>query len=175
MDGSATVEIRAISGLTDISADDWNACAIPEVADGGRPYYPFLSHAFLLALEESGSATARAGWAPQHLVASVGGTISAVAPFYVKSHSQGEYIFDHSWAHAFERAGGRYYPKLLSAVPFTPATGPRLLVRPDGPVDLNTGRSALIQGAMQIAENNEISSVHFNFCTPEEWEFGGEV
>ncbi|MEM7188474.1 MAG: GNAT family N-acetyltransferase [Pseudomonadota bacterium] len=175
MDGIATVEIRAVPGLKDIPAAEWDACAVPELADGGRPYFPFLRHAFLLALEESGSATPQEGWGPQHLVASVAGETAAVAPLYVKSHSQGEYIFDHSWAHAFERAGGHYYPKLLSAIPFTPATGPRLLVNPDGPIDRDIGRSALIQGAMQIAERNDISSVHFNFCTDEEWEYGGEV
>jgi len=173
MDGSAVVEIRVIPGLGGISARDWDACAVPEVADGGRPLYPFLCHAFLAALEESGSATPREGWGPQHLVATVAGEIAAVMPLYVKSHSQGEYVFDHSWAHAFERAGGRYYPKLQSAVPFTPATGPRLLVRPDGPIDLATGRAALLQGAIQLAERNDVSSVHLTFVTDDEWHFGG--
>ena len=175
MDASAVVEIRVIPGLEAIDAADWDACAAPEAADGGRPAYPFLTHRFLSALERSGSATPREGWAPQHLVASVDGQIAGVMPLYVKNHSQGEYVFDYSWAHAFERAGGDYYPKLQSAVPFTPATGPRLLVRPDGPVDRDTGRAALLQGATQLAERNGISSLHLTFCTDEEWEFGGEM
>ena len=174
MDGQI-VEIRVIPGLDQIPAREWDACAAPEEADGGRPLYPFLTHRFLSALEESGSATPREGWGPQHLVASVDGEIAAVMPLYVKSHSQGEYVFDHSWAHAYERAGGDYYPKLQSAVPFTPATGPRLLVRPDGPVDRDTGRAALLQGAMQLAERNGISSLHLTFCTRDEWDFGGEL
>ena len=175
MDGNAVVEIRTIQSMDEISASDWDGCAAPERGDGGRACYPFLTHAFLQALEESGSATPREGWGPRHLIASVEGEIAGVMPLYVKSHSQGEYIFDHSWAHAFERAGGQYYPKLLSAIPFTPATGPRLLARPDGPVPRDTARAALVQGAMQLAERNDISSIHINFCTDEEWTFGGEL
>ncbi|MEM9138827.1 MAG: GNAT family N-acetyltransferase [Pseudomonadota bacterium] len=175
MDGDALVEIRAIGAMDEIEAAEWDACAAPETADGGPPKYPFLTHKFLNALEVSGSATRRTGWAPQHLVASVAGQIAAVMPLYVKTHSQGEYVFDHSWAHAFERAGGDYYPKLQAAVPFTPATGPRLLVNPDGPLSQSAGRAALLQGAIQIAENNEISSIHLTFCTDDEWDFGGEV
>ena len=175
MDGGPVVEIRAVGGMDEIPAADWDACAAPEEADGGRPLYPFLTHRFLLALEESGSATRRAGWAPHHLVATVDGAVAGVMPLYLKSHSQGEYVFDHSWAHAFERAGGDYYPKLQSAVPFTPATGPRLLVRPDGPVTPEVGRAALLQGAMQLATRHGISSVHITFCTDGEWRFGGEA
>ena len=175
MDASAVVEIRAIQSISEISPEQWDACATPECADGGRPKYPFLTHAFLLALEESGSATPREGWAPQHILATVGGEVAGVMPLYAKSHSQGEYVFDHSWAHAFERAGGHYYPKFQSAVPFTPATGPRLLFNPSGPLEPDTVRSALLQGAIQLAEQNDISSIHLTFCTDEEWEFGGEV
>ncbi|MEM6621830.1 MAG: GNAT family N-acetyltransferase [Pseudomonadota bacterium] len=175
MDGDTLVEISVIPGLDEINRQDWDLCAAPETADGGRPLYPFLTYDFLRALEDSGSAARRTGWAPQHLVARVGGEVTGVMPLYVKTHSQGEYIFDHSWAHAFERAGGRYYPKLLSAVPFTPATGPRLLARPDGPVDTDTAKAALIQGATQLAEGNGISSFHINFCTDQEWEWGGEM
>ena len=174
-DGSALVEIEVVPDMGAIPAVDWDACATPEVADGGRPRYPFLTHAFLRALEDSGSAVPGEGWGPQHLVARVDGAVVGVMPLYVKGHSQGEYIFDHSWAHAFERAGGDYYPKLLSAVPFTPATGPRLLVRPDGPMSRDATRSALLQGAIQLAERNGISSIHLNFVTDEEWAFGGEV
>ncbi|MEM1298918.1 MAG: GNAT family N-acetyltransferase [Pseudomonadota bacterium] len=175
MDGDALVEIRVAPRLTEVDAEEWDACAAPEVADGGRPLFPFHTHRFLTAFEESGSATPREGWGPQHLIASVAGQTTGVMPLYVKGHSQGEYIFDHSWAHAFERAGGHYYPKLLSAIPFTPATGPRLLVRPDAGIDMGTGRAALLQGAIQLAEQNDISSIHFNFCTDDEWEWGGEI
>ena len=175
MDASAVVEIRAIQSIAEIPATDWDACAAPERADGGRPLYPFLMHKFLDALEKSGSASAREGWAPQHIVATVGGEIAGVMPLYAKGHSQGEYVFDHSWAHAFERAGGHYYPKFQSAVPFTPATGPRLLHNPAGPLERDTVRSALLQGAIQLAEQNDISSIHLTFCTEEEWTFAGEV
>lgn len=173
MDGGSVVEIRVFPGIAEIPARDWDACAVPEAADGGRPRHPFLTHRFLLALEESGSATRRTGWAPHHLVASVDGEVAGVMPLYLKGHSQGEYVFDHSWAHAFERAGGDYYPKLQGAVPFTPATGPRLLARPGGPVPAETVRAALIQGAIELAERHRISSVHITFCTDEEWRFGG--
>lgn len=110
---------------------------------GARPADPFTTFRFLSALEESGSVGPGTGWQPQYLSAAIDGQIIAVAPMYAKSHSQGEYIFDHSWAHAFERAGGRYYPKLQIAVPHTPATGRRFLTRPGFE---ETGTAALIQG-----------------------------
>ncbi|HET7408874.1 MAG TPA: GNAT family N-acetyltransferase [Paracoccaceae bacterium] len=175
MDGGSVVEIRVVGAMAEIAEADWDACAAPEAADGGRPKYPFLTHRFLAALEESGSATARTGWAPHHLVASVDDRVAGVMPLYLKSHSQGEYVFDHAWAHAFERAGGDYYPKLQASVPFTPATGPRLLARPDGPVPPETARAALLQGAVQLAGRHGISSVHVTFCTDDEWRFAGEA
>lgn len=175
MDGGTLVEIHTVSEIGQIPAADWNACAAPEMADGDRALYPFLTHAFLKALEDSGSATPQTGWAPHHLQATVDGETVGVMPLYAKSHSQGEYVFDHSWAHAFERAGGEYYPKLQCSVPFTPATGPHLLARPDAAVTRDTSRSALMQGAIQVAERHDISSVHITFCTDEEWEFGGEL
>ena len=175
MDGDALVEIHVVPQLSNISAEEWDSCAAPEATDGGRALYPFLTHRFMSAFEESGSAVPSEGWGPQHLLARVGNDVVGAMPLYVKGHSQGEYIFDHSWAHAFERAGGHYYPKLLSAVPFTPATGRRLLTRPDAAVSEDTARSALIQGAMQLAEQNDISSVHLNFCTDAEWSWGGDV
>ncbi|MGD1924195.1 MAG: GNAT family N-acetyltransferase [Paracoccaceae bacterium] len=175
MDASAVVEVRAIQSLNDISQAEWDACAAPECRDGGRPKYPFQTHAFLKALEDSGSATPRTGWAPHHVVASMGGEIVGVMPLYLKNHSQGEYVFDYSWAHAFERAGGSYYPKFQCSVPFTPATGPRLLSNPDGPLDADAARSAILQGAIQLAERHGISSIHITFCTDEEYVFGGEM
>lgn len=159
------VEIRVIPSLREVDAGEWDACACPEAASGGRPNDPFTTHRFLSALEESGSVGTGTGWQPQYLTATIDGTLVAVAPMYAKSHSQGEYIFDHNWAHAYERAGGRYYPKLQVAVPHTPATGRRLLVKPGFE---ETGTAALLQGAVQLASNNRISSLHLTFCTEEE-------
>ena len=166
------IEIETLGSLAQIAPEDWDACACPEVADGGRPVDPFTTHAFLKALEDSGSVGTGTGWQPHYLVARVAGEVIAVAPMYAKSHSQGEYIFDHNWAHAYERAGGRYYPKLQIAVPFTPATGRRFLTRP-GFEDV--GLRALAQGAQQVAENNGISSVHATFCTDAEAEAAPEA
>ena len=126
----AQIEVQVLSSLSQISAAEWDACACPEAADGGRPLDPFTTHRFLMALEHSGSVGSGTGWHPQYLTSYLDGMLIAAAPMYAKSHSQGEYIFDHSWAHAYENAGGRYYPKLQIAVPFTPATGRRFLVRP---------------------------------------------
>lgn len=166
------VEIRIVPTLQIIGAQAWDACACPEALDGGRPNDPFTTHRFLSALEESGSVGPGTGWQPQYLTAYIGDQLIGVAPMYVKSHSQGEYIFDHNWAHAYERAGGRYYPKLQIAVPHTPATGRRLLVRPGFE---HAGRAALLQGAVQLAGNNDISSLHLTFCTEEEAQIGEEL
>ncbi|NOE26625.1 GNAT family N-acetyltransferase [Ruegeria sp. HKCCD6157] len=161
----AQIEVQVIGSLSRISAAEWDACACPETADGGRPLDPFTTHRFLLALEESGSVGRGTGWQPQYLTAFLDGILIAAAPMYAKSHSQGEYIFDHSWAHAYESAGGRYYPKLQIAVPFTPATGRRFLVRPGYD---RIGMSALVQGAVQLVADNQVSSVHVTFCTEAE-------
>lgn len=161
----AQIDVQVLGSLSQISAAEWDACACPEAADGGRPLDPFTTHRFLLALEESGSVGRGTGWQPQYLTAFLDGILIAAAPMYAKSHSQGEYIFDHSWAHAYESAGGRYYPKLQIAVPFTPATGRRFLVRPGYE---RIGMSALVQGAVQLAADNQVSSVHATFCTEEE-------
>ncbi len=161
----AQIEVRVLTSLAQISASDWDSCACPEVADGRRPLDPFTTHRFLLALEESGSVGRGTGWQPQYLTAYLDGMLIAAAPMFAKSHSQGEYIFDHSWAHAYESAGGRYYPKLQIAVPFTPATGRRFLVRPGYDA---VGISALVQGAVQLAAENRISSLHATFCTEAE-------
>jgi len=180
--GDRLVEIRVLPGIDRINARDWDACAAPEAAPksgGGRVLSPFTTHRFLLALEQSGSAAAEAGWAPHHLIASVEDRILGVMPLYLKGHSQGEYVFDHAWADAWERAGGDYYPKLQSAVPFTPVTGPRLLVRPDcppdNPVAPDTVRAALVQGAIGLTERSGLSSLHITFCTDAEWELGGRL
>ena len=164
-----TIEIAMLGSLSEVAQADWDACACPEAADGGRPDDPFTTWRFLRALEESGSVGAGSGWQPRYLVARQNGQLIACAPMYAKSHSQGEYIFDHNWAHAYERAGGRYYPKLQIAVPFTPATGRRFLTRPG--VE-ETGMAALVQGAVELTANNSLSSLHVTFCTPAEAETG---
>jgi len=166
------IDIRVFSSLSQICASQWDACACPEAQDGGRPYDPFSTHRFLLALEESGSVGPGTGWQPQYLAAYQGKDLIACAPLYAKSHSQGEYVFDHNWAHAYERAGGRYYPKLQLAVPFTPVTGRRFLTRPGYE---GTGQAALIRAMVQLASENGLSSAHVTFCTEEEARMGAEL
>jgi predicted N-acyltransferase len=155
---------ETLAAIDRLSATDWDACACPE-ATTGRPEDPFTTHRFLAALEQSGSVGAGTGWQPHHLAVRSRDRLIAVAPLYAKRHSQGEYIFDHNWAHAYERAGGRYYPKLQGAVPFTPATGRRFLTAP-GQTD--TGRAALVEGLIRIATENRLSSAHITFCTEDE-------
>jgi predicted N-acyltransferase len=166
-----TIDIQLFGSLDQIAAADWDACACPEAAKG-RAIDPFTTYRFLHALEASGSVGPGTGWQPQYLTATQDGKLIACAPLYAKSHSQGEYIFDHNWAHAFENAGGRYYPKLQIAVPFTPATGRRFLTRPGFEM---AGTSALIQGAVQVAAENELSSLHITFCTEDEALAGGQM
>lgn len=156
---------RVLGAIAEIDAAQWDACANP---GDGVPMDPFLSHAFLRAIEESGSAAARTGWAPQHLVLEQAGRVLGVAPLYLKSHSYGEYVFDQGWARAYEQAGGRYYPKLQIAVPFTPVTGRRLLVRP-GPQAAQI-RRALVAAALELARQRNVSSLHVTFPSEAEWE-----
>jgi uncharacterized protein len=154
------------SAIEEIGAADWDACA-DHTGD------PFVSYAFLHACEASGSAVPRQGWGPRHLALRAdGGAILGVMPLYAKSHSQGEYVFDHAWADALERAGGRYYPKLLGAVPFTPVTGPRFLHHSEA--DAATVREALLQGAVTLAERSGLSSLHITFPRHDEWTAAGE-
>ncbi|MBM1690558.1 GNAT family N-acetyltransferase [Sulfitobacter geojensis] len=167
-----SIEIRLMGGIAEIGQADWDACACPETADGSPPHDPFTTYRFLSALEESQSVGQGTGWQQQHLAAFIEGQLIAVAPLYAKMHSQGEYVFDHNWAHALERAGGSYYPKLQIAVPHTPATGRRFLTRP-GFEDVGT--QALIQGAVQVTDNNNLSSVHITFCTEQEALIGQDM
>ncbi|HXQ14490.1 MAG TPA: GNAT family N-acetyltransferase [Caulobacteraceae bacterium] len=162
-------EVSLHRRVSEIGRSAWDACAsAPDHADN-----PFIAYDFLDIAEESGCASPRTGWAPQHLaVRDAAGDVAAVAPVYLKSHSQGEYVFDHSWADAYERAGGRYYPKLVSASPFSPVTGPRLLVRPD--VDREQGRRMLLSGAITVCEKMDVSTLGINFPTADEWRFLGE-
>jgi predicted N-acyltransferase len=159
-DTGEAITLRIHGAIAEIPAEDWDACA------GG--INPTVSHVFLNAMEESGSVGARSGWAPQHLSFSdAGGRLRGVVPLYLKSHSYGEYVFDWGWADAYERAGGRYYPKLLCAVPFTPVPGPRLLVAPDAPAETKTH---LIAGMVELAKQRKLSSLHVNFPEPAEAE-----
>ena len=168
-DGRDAVAIKVLQSLSEVSPEAWNACA----GDAN----PFVRHEFLSALEDSGSATRETGWLGQHLVIEdAAGTLAACAPLYLKNHSYGEYVFDWGWADAYERAGGRYYPKLQCSVPFTPATGPRLLVNKDLTEDQQREMgTALIAGMMQLAQNLNVSSLHVTFPTKDEWERFGDA
>lgn len=188
------LRIRITQSLTDVPAPAWNICAqrvenalkvkneaqstaednfAPQLLTRGNVDNPFVSHEFLSALEESVSVGGRTGWQPSHLLAeNATGDLLGAAPCYVKTHSRGEYVFDHSWAEAFERAGGDYYPKLQVAVPFTPVTGPRLLARPGS--QMNAVRGALADALVEITTANELSSAHVTFLTEAEWLALGE-
>src|SRR3954449_10769514 len=157
------LRIRVLPAIADVPAAAWDACANPSSNSEEQAYNPFISHAFLSALEASGSATARTGWQPQHLIAEAeDGVILGAAPAYLKSHSRGEYVFDAGWADAYERAGGSYYPKVQVSVPFTPATGRRLLVLPGDNSD--SIREALGKGLIELARMRDASSVHVTFA-----------
>ena len=162
-----TYQIRIISSLDEVEADAWNALL------QGAPINPFVRYEFLHALEASGSAKAETGWLGQHLLLETeDGDLLGALPCYLKNHSQGEYVFDHGWADAFERAGGNYYPKLQCSIPFTPAAGPRFLV-PE--CDNREARmSALAQGLRQLCAKLPVSSAHITFMQEDEWNFAGE-
>ena len=164
-DGGIEAAVKVLSSLGDVDAEDWDACA--------GTANPFLSHAFLSALEDSGAVTAETGWLPRHLVVEdVEGRVVGAMPLYLKGHSYGEYVFDWGWADAYERAGGRYFPKLLSAVPFTPVPGPRMLVRPG--VDRERIEEVLAGGVVGLVDRLGVSSAHVNFLPHEQWERFGE-
>ena len=165
-DSGETVTVKVLSSLSEISAKDWDDCAGPD--------NPFVSYTFLKTLEDSKAACAETGWLPQHLVIedSAGGLIGAT-PCYLKNHSHGEYVFDWGWADAYERAGGSYYPKLQVAVPFSPVTGPRLLVR--NKKDKSRTRRMLAAGLLELAKKHEVSSLHITFSQEEEWEDLGNM
>jgi uncharacterized protein len=175
----------AVTAIADIAAAEWDACANPASAHGGggpssptqatcqeEKFNPFVSHAFLAALEGSKSVGGHSGWLGRHLVLRDSeNTVAAVAPCYLKSHSRGEYVFDYGWAEAYERAGGNYYPKLQVAVPFTPATGRRLLVRPGARED--QVRRALAGGLVELCRIDDASGVHVTFAAEEDYRFLG--
>lgn len=166
------MQARILDSIDDIDPAAWNACANPP----GMAHDPFLRHEFLHALEASGSAVARTGWQPFHLVlededAPEAGRTLGVVPMYLKGHSRGEYVFDAAWADALHRAGGRYYPKLQVSVPFTPATGRRLLTRVDDPDVERTLLGACVEAARQM----EVSSLHVTFMPESQWRRAGEL
>jgi predicted N-acyltransferase len=187
---SSEITLEAVSSISQIAAEDWNACANPTLdidslngldtlaspsaiaqscAGSASGYNPFVSHEFFSALEASGSACARTGWGPRHLLARLDGAIAGIVPCYLKSHSQGEYVFDRGWADAYERAGGRYYPKLQASVPFTPAAGPRLLIRAGAHTD-QIG-DALARGLVALCDATSASSAHVTFARESESKF----
>ncbi|MEC9471187.1 MAG: peptidogalycan biosysnthesis protein, partial [Pseudomonadota bacterium] len=203
-DGGQTATLRILSSLKDVTASNWDQVANPGWQLSGRgllkkdpkcealaelsgalggssefagediDFNPFLSHAFLEALEASGCATEATGWLPRHMVLEdSGGEVLGAVPAYLKSHSQGEYVFDHGWADAFYRAGGDYYPKLQISVPFTPATGRRFLT--GAGVNREAGLQALAAGLVQVCQRSGASSVHATFLTKPEWDSLGEL
>jgi uncharacterized protein len=150
--------MRTLSSLKHITAEIWDALANP----AGQALNPFVTHAFLSSLEDSGSASARAGWAASHLVLEDGEKTLGVVPCYLKTNSMGEYVFDHGWADAYTRAGGNYYPKLQTSVPFTPATGPRLLAS-------DALKSRLLKGLEAATQQLGASSAHITFLPETDW------
>lgn len=164
--GKQEAVIRVVDTIHAVPSAAWDTCAGPD--------NPFVSHAFLSALEDSGSVSAERGWLPQHLVLEdADGRIRGCVPLYLKGHSYGEYVFDWGWAEAYERAGGRYYPKLQSAVPFTPVTGPRLLV--DAAAETEPVRAALIAGLEGITGRHGVVTAHVTFPTENDWQALGNA
>ena len=161
--GDGGFVIRVAQSISAFSRQEWDSLDGAAKNASGLPYNPFVSYDFLLSIEESGCAVRQTGWLGQHLrLEAPGGSLLGAVPCYLKNHSQGEYVFDHGWADAFERAGGPYYPKLQASIPFTPATGPRLLVRRDA--DGNAVRTALAAGLKTLNERLGTSSVHVTFA-----------
>jgi predicted N-acyltransferase len=152
-----TLQARTVASIDHIPAAQWNAL----VLDGN----PFVRHEFLLALERTACVGAASGWLPNHLILEDGERLLAALPLYRKSHSWGEFVFDWSWARAYDQAGLHYYPKLVSMPPFTPATGPRLLIAPDAPID---AKARLSQELLTLAKSAHLSSAHLLFLTDED-------
>ncbi|TIU50584.1 MAG: GNAT family N-acetyltransferase [Mesorhizobium sp.] len=160
---NADYSIRIAAGIGAFTCDEWNGFAGTTRGDAGVGYNPLVSFAFLSALEDSGCAVRSTGWQGHHLrLETARGRLLGAVPCYLKSHSQGEYVFDHGWSDAFERAGGRYYPKLQSAVPFTPVTGPRLLVGKGE--DQDAVKAGLAAGLKMVTDKLGVSSAHVTFA-----------
>lgn len=158
--------VNRIDSIHQVSSTDWNACAGPE--------HPFLWHEFFACLEDSGTACPETGWQPCHLLFRRQGQLRGFSPLFLKVHSEGEFVFDYGWASAYERAGGSYYPKLQSAVPYTPVPGPRYVIHPDDP-DPAQVRQYLRQAQISMAEGLRISSLHTTFCTADEYAEGPQA
>ena len=150
------IKIIFLKSINEIRDEDWDTCANSKDL-ALKPIDIFSTHRFLLALEASNSVGKNSGWIPHYIIIKNFEEVIAVAPLYLKLHSQGEYIFDHNWANAYERAGGQYYPKLQISIPFTPATGQRLLAKPGWE---NIGGDAILKGCIKLAKNNNLSSIH---------------
>jgi predicted N-acyltransferase len=166
-DDRSDLSVRIAASVGAFTRDEWNSLTGTSRTESGTAYNPFISYDFLTSLEESGCAVSRSGWQGYHLRLEDGaGKLLGAVPCYLKSHSQGEYVFDHGWADAFERAGGRYYPKLQASVPFTPVTGPRLLVA-EG-VDPTRARSGLATALQRVTDRLGVSSAHVTFATDED-------
>ena len=159
------IHAQVVDSIMDIEAKEWDECA--------GYSNPFISHAFLSSLEQSGSVSTETGWLPQHVVIrDQNGNTCACCPLYLKNHSYGEYIFDWGWADAYERAGGKYYPKLQSAVPFTPVTGRRLLVKNSAPKEYY---KFLVSTIIEVSRKHNVSSLHVTFPLEREWELLGKA
>ena len=166
-DRQSDLSVRVAASVGAFTRDEWNSLTGTQRTESETAYNPFISYDFLTSLEESGCAVSRSGWQGYHLRLEDGsGKLLAALPCYLKSHSQGEYVFDHGWADAFERAGGRYYPKLQASIPFTPVTGPRLLVA-DG-ANPAIARSGLATALRQVTDKLGVSSAHVTFATQED-------
>ncbi|MGY2048567.1 GNAT family N-acetyltransferase [Methylobacterium sp. JK268] len=167
--------VRVVPRIAEIAAADWDRCALSaeSLAGTGETHNPFVTHAFLSALEEAGCVSGRTGWLPVHVAVERAGRLVGVAPCYLKSHSQGEYVFDHGWADAYARAGGEYYPKLQVSVPFTPVTGPRLLVAPGEPAA--EAMAALVAGLRALRRETKASSIHVTFMPEGQWTQAGDL
>lgn len=166
--GGTDFHLRVASSFKDIEETGWNTLlGTQRNKSSSVPYNPFVSYNYLAALEEAGCATSSTGWLGQHLLLETGdSTLHGALPCYLKNHSQGEYVFDHGWADAFERAGGHYYPKLQASIPFTPATGPRLLTQENllqDPI-----QSALAGGLKALTDQHGLSSAHVTFIPDDE-------
>ena len=157
--------VKILHSVDEISESTWNDCA-----KASPPYNPFLNHKFLLALEKSNSVSPETGWQPFHLKVEKNSELIGVVPMYLKSHSQGEYVFDYGWADAWQRAGGRYYPKLQSSIPFTPATGPRLLALNPNEKNINI----LLDACIGVAQKTQVSSMHMTFMPKNQWDYANQ-
>ncbi|KAL0335306.1 UNVERIFIED_CONTAM: hypothetical protein Sradi_4742500, partial [Sesamum radiatum] len=165
-DKQKKLSVSVVSSISEVSPDEWDACSLD--SSGPEKFNPFLTHGFLSSLEESGSAVKETGWVPQHIIARDDcNKVLGVIPLYLKSHSYGEYVFDHSWADAYHTYGSRYYPKLQCCVPFTPVTGPRILVRNTNYRDQVF--DILVSALVALAIKFQVSSLHITFPSANEW------